>query len=110
MVMINDVYCSSTRPFAGGAPLSGPVLREGAPFRGAERFLRESLAQGIAVFGPTHPNVAIRLMNLAEVLRSENRNAEARPLYEQALAILRGSLPEGHALTELAEIEAGEGN
>ena len=38
-------------------------------------------------YGPDHPNVAIRLNNLAELLRATNRLAEAEPLYRRALAI-----------------------
>ena len=39
-------------------------------------------------FGPEHPNVAIRLNNLAELLRDTNRLAEAEPLLRQVLRIL----------------------
>ncbi len=48
--------------------------------------LRISL--GFQSFGPDHPDVAIRLSNLAELLRAANRPAEAEPLYRQVLQIL----------------------
>ena len=38
-------------------------------------------------YGPDHPNVAIRLNNLAQLLQDTNRLAEAEPLMRRALAI-----------------------
>ena len=38
-------------------------------------------------YGPDHPEVAIRLNNLAELLQATNRLDEAEPLMRRALAI-----------------------
>ncbi len=40
-----------------------------------------------ASYGPDHPNVAIRLNNLARLLQDTDRLAEAEPLCRRALAI-----------------------
>jgi hypothetical protein len=39
-------------------------------------------------FGPTHPKVAIRLNNLAQLLQATNRLTEAEPLMRRAVHIL----------------------
>ena len=49
-----------------------------------------SIAEG--TFGLDHPDVALRLNNLAELLRVTNRFAEAEPLMRRALAITERSL------------------
>ena len=49
--------------------------------------------------GPDHPNVAIRLNNLALLFRATNRLAEAEPLMRRAIAILETSLGPDHPNT-----------
>ena len=49
--------------------------------------MRRALAINEKSFGPDHPNVAIRLNNLAQLLKATNRLAEAEPLMRRALAI-----------------------
>jgi tetratricopeptide (TPR) repeat protein len=49
--------------------------------------LRRALAIGEKSLGPDHPNVAIRLYNLAQLLQDTNRLVEAEPLNRRALAI-----------------------
>ena len=49
--------------------------------------MRRALAIDEKSYGPDHPNVAIRLNNLAELLQATNRLAEAEPLMRRALAI-----------------------
>ena len=39
-------------------------------------------------YGPDHPTVAIRLNNLAELLRDTNRLGQAEPLFRRAVQIL----------------------
>lgn len=56
-------------------------------FSEAEPLFRRALAIDERSHGPEHPNVAIRLNNLAELLRETNRLAEAEPLCRRALAI-----------------------
>ncbi len=51
------------------------------------RFMRRALAIDEKSFGPDHPNVAIDLNNLAQLLQATNRLAEAEPLMRRALAI-----------------------
>ena len=49
--------------------------------------MRRALAIDEKSYGPDHPNVAIRLNNLAMLLQDTNRLAEAEPLMRRALAI-----------------------
>ena len=49
--------------------------------------MRRALAIDEKSFGPDHPKVAIRLNNLALLLRVTNRLAEAEPLVRRALKI-----------------------
>ena len=47
-------------------------------------------------YGPLHPNVAVRLNNLAQLLQDTNRITEAEPLMRRALAIDEKSLGPEH--------------
>ena len=49
--------------------------------------MRPALAIDERAYGPDHPEVAIRLNNLAQLLQATNRLAEAEPLMRRALAI-----------------------
>ncbi|MCH8852647.1 MAG: tetratricopeptide repeat protein, partial [Planctomycetes bacterium] len=53
----------------------------------AEPLMRRALAIDEQSYGAEHPNVAIRLNNLAQLLQATNRLAEAEPLMRRALAI-----------------------
>ena len=53
----------------------------------AEPLYRRALAIGERSYGPDHPDVAIRLNNLAQLFQATNRMAEAEPLMRRALAI-----------------------
>ena len=44
----------------------------------------------------SHPDLAIRLNNLAGLYQDTGSYAEAEPLYERAIAILDKALPPGH--------------
>jgi len=62
-----------------------------------------------ASYGPDHPNVAVRLNNLAELLRATDRLAEAEPLYRRALATFEASYGPDHpnvgiGLSNLAQL------
>jgi tetratricopeptide (TPR) repeat protein len=74
----------------------GVLLSAKARFAEAEPLDRRALAIGEASLGPDHPNVAIRLSNLATLLRDTNRQDEAEPLYRRALAIDEASLGPDH--------------
>jgi tetratricopeptide (TPR) repeat protein len=58
--------------------------------------MRRALAIDERSFGPDHPNVAIRLNNLAQLLQATNRLAEAEPLMRRALAISERSFGPDH--------------
>ena len=53
----------------------------------ARPLAERALAIGEAAYGPDHPAVAIRLNNLALILKDLGQPAQARPLAERALAI-----------------------
>jgi tetratricopeptide (TPR) repeat protein len=65
----------------------GLLFEAKARYAEAEPLFRRALAIAEASHGPDHPNVAIRLSNLAHLLGATNRHAEAEPLFRRALAI-----------------------
>ena len=58
-----------------------------ALYRRAETYSRRALAIAESSFEPNDTRIAIRLCNLAELLRDTNRLAEAEPLMRRSLAI-----------------------
>jgi hypothetical protein len=62
----------------------------------AEQLFRRALANDEANLGPDHPNVALRLVNLASLLQGTNRLDEAAPLFIRALAIFENSFGAQH--------------
>jgi tetratricopeptide (TPR) repeat protein len=48
------------------------------------------------IWGPTHPKVATSCNNLALLYETQNRLAEAEPLYLEAIDIDRKALPKDH--------------
>ena len=50
--------------------------------------MRRALAIDEQSFGPDHPEVAIRLNNLAQLLKATSRLAEAEPLMRRMVEIL----------------------
>jgi hypothetical protein len=63
----------------------------------AEPLMRRSLAIDEKSYGPEHPNVAIDLNNLAQLLKDTNRLEEAEPLMRRHLIIfLRFTRSTGH--------------
>ena len=62
----------------------------------AEPLMRRTLAIDEASYGATHPEVAIRLNNLAALLQATNRLGEAEPLMRRALAIDEASYGATH--------------
>ncbi len=61
-----------------------------------ERLKRRAVVLGEEYIGPDHPEVAVRLNNLAELLRITNRLAEAEPLMRRALTIDEASYGPDH--------------
>jgi tetratricopeptide (TPR) repeat protein len=58
-----------------------------ADYAQAETLKRRALAIAETSYGPGHPDVAVHISNLSELLRKTNRLAEAEPLIHRALAI-----------------------
>ena len=58
--------------------------------------MRHALVIDEKCYGAEHPNVAIRLNNLAELLQATNRPTEAEPLLHRALSILVNRLGNDH--------------
>ena len=75
---------------------TGLLLSTKALYAEAEPLMRRALAIDEQSFGPDHPNVAIRLNNLAQLLQDTNRLAEAEPLMRRALAIDEQSFGPDH--------------
>jgi tetratricopeptide (TPR) repeat protein len=65
----------------------GYHLQDLADYAGAKAAYEHALAIDEAVFGPEHPNVAIRVNNLGGVLRDLGDLGGARAAFERALAI-----------------------
>jgi tetratricopeptide (TPR) repeat protein len=75
----------------------------------AEPLMRRALAIAEASFGADHPEVAIRLTNLAHLLQETNRAAEGEPLCRRALEIGEAKFGPDHPtvaifLNNLAEL------
>ena len=66
---------------------AGVYLHEHAQFADARALLERALAIAETVYGPSHPEVARRLNNLASTLHDLGSAEDARPLQERALAI-----------------------
>jgi tetratricopeptide (TPR) repeat protein len=62
----------------------------------AEPWLRSALDIGEVAFGPEHPEVAIYLNNLAQLLQATNRLGEAEPLLRRAMCIDEASSGNEH--------------
>jgi len=58
--------------------------------------MRRALAIDEKALGEEHPDVAIDLNNLAQLLQATNRLSESAPLMRRAVAIVEASLPEHH--------------
>jgi tetratricopeptide (TPR) repeat protein len=74
----------------------GVLFDAKADYAEAEQLKRRALAIGDRCYGPDHPEVAIRLNNLASLFRDTNRPAEAEPLMRRALAIDEASTGPDH--------------
>jgi tetratricopeptide (TPR) repeat protein len=74
----------------------GLLLHSKARHGEAEPLLQRALAIDEASCGFDHPNVAIRLINLAALLQDTNRPGEAEPLFRRALVINEASYGPDH--------------
>jgi tetratricopeptide (TPR) repeat protein len=74
----------------------GIVSYEAGQYPAAELLYQRALALWEQVLGPTHPEVATSLNNLAGLYQAQGRYAKAEPLYQRALAIREHSLAPLH--------------
>ena len=58
--------------------------------------MRRALAIDEASYGPEHPDVAVDLNNLAQLLKATNRLSEAEPLSRRVLIILSAFSRQGY--------------
>jgi hypothetical protein len=74
----------------------------------AQPLTERALAITETAYGPDHPDVAIRLGNLAGILQDLGQPAQARPLAERALAITETAYGPDHpkTVTLRAKLEA----
>ena len=84
-------------------------------YAGARPLYERALRIDEAALGPTHPDVATSLNNLAVLLRAQGDYAGARPLYERALRIKEAALGPTHpsvatSLNNLAELLMAQGD
>lgn len=75
----------------------------------AEPLMRRALTIDEKSLGANHPNVAVRLNNLSQLLKATNRLKEAEPLLRRALAISEQNMSANHPelalrLNNLAEL------
>ena len=99
-------HAMAVASYADEARIEGPTARLLSQLGGlylsksqtqtAEPLMRRALAINEASYGSEHPNVAIRLNNLASLLQATNRLAEAEPLMRRALAIDEASYGNDH--------------
>lgn len=74
----------------------GVFFMNRARWSAAEPLYRRALAIDETSFGSHHPTVAIRLNNLALLLKATNRLTEAEPAFRRALAIDEGFFGSDH--------------
>jgi hypothetical protein len=67
------------------------ILRGRKDYSGARRLYERALTIDEAAYGPRHPEVAVDLENLAELLEEMGQAAGARPLRDRAAAIKASS-------------------
>jgi tetratricopeptide (TPR) repeat protein len=84
------------QPTSRLAGMLGLFLKEKSLWPEAELFARLALEIDEQTLEPDHPNVAIRLNNLAQLLQDTNRLSEAEPLMRRALEIDEKSYGPAH--------------
>ena len=74
----------------------GLLYLNNADYTVAEPLMLKALLIDETIYGQEHPNVAIRLNNLAQLLHATNRLSEAEPLMRRALLIDETSYGQDH--------------
>jgi tetratricopeptide (TPR) repeat protein len=80
-------HAGIAHPTARLADRLGGLLKAKGLYAQAEPLLRRALTITEQSFGPDHPEVGVKLNNLAQLLHDTNRLAEAEPLMRRALVI-----------------------
>jgi len=75
---------------------TGIYLKKRAQFAEAKEMFEHALAIGEATYSPEHPDVAIRVNNLGNVLQDLGDMEGAKKMYGRALSILTKYLDEDH--------------
>ncbi len=65
----------------------GYYLDDRAQYTESQTFFQRAITIGEKTLGPDHPNLAIRLNNLALLYKKQGKYEEAEPLYRRAIAI-----------------------
>ncbi len=92
--------------FENAGPLlnqTGLYLRTRGEFANAKMILERALEIDLKVYGQDHPDVAIDLSNLGNVLQDLGDLQGAKKNYERALEIFRNSLGENHPKTRTVQ-------
>jgi tetratricopeptide (TPR) repeat protein len=99
-------------PATSGRDATAPTTRSlTSP---AERDLKRDIAAAELARGPMHPDVANKMVDLADLYRAQGRYGEAENLYDRALTIQRKALGESHpdvmrTVRGLAQVYRAEG-
>lgn len=107
----------TTRSLAPNQSENATGLRSGTPAfdaRKNEDTLKQEISSAERALGPNHPDVAGRLVLLANLYQSEGRFAEAEALYNRALAIREDAFGPSDAqvaqtLNQLADLYRAQG-
>ena len=107
--LVAGSHCSgreSTWPKAPGrcdaSWQSSNTITQQTAKQGGRALFRESIEFGEASLGRGHPQIIVRLNNLALLLQSENRTKEAKSLYKEAIDGSEKCLGEEHVYVGLA--------
>jgi tetratricopeptide (TPR) repeat protein len=92
---------TAERALADAASWLGRAYLRVARYNDAEPLLRRALEIDESIYDPDHPEVAIRLNNLAQLLLATNRLAEAEPLMRRALEIDERSYGSDHPIVAI---------
>jgi tetratricopeptide (TPR) repeat protein len=95
-LMSEAVKARIGQPTSRLASMLGMFLAEKSLWPEAELFARLALEIDEQMLEPDHPKVAIRLNNLAQLLKDTNRLSEAEPLMRRALEIDEKSYGPAH--------------
>jgi tetratricopeptide (TPR) repeat protein/MinD-like ATPase involved in chromosome partitioning or flagellar assembly len=87
LLRVAEEECGESPELANILGETSSALHHQARFTTAEHFGRRALAIDEQSYGPDHPRVALRLNNLAQLLKVTNRLAEAEPMMRRSLAI-----------------------